>query len=436
MIALQQAFDEYERTKLSRETKRGMRQTALQGFRCGGRAPYGYRLERTAAPRRRPRQGRRGQDPARPRPRPGAGDRRDLPPLGRQGLGLQGDRRPPQPPRRPALPQPRRPQAQRPRRLGQEHHPRDAQATPPTPAAWSGTASTSPPSARPAAPPGCAPRRSGSISEVEHLPLVSDELFAAAQARFRQRGRAATGGATAKRLPVHRHGPLRLRPPAARHVRAQPQAAHLHDLRLRPHLRQGRRRPDRRPRPVALPPRRRPAAARRDVLRRADLRTDAPREARPPAARPPEDDAKQRRHASSGCASRSPTSTTASASRSRRSSDGVEPDLVAERIAKLRESQGERRNRAPRPRTPRRPIRAPPRTCQRCSRASPTSARPCATRPAEIKRQVFDAFGLQIPTTSSTGGSRSRPPSPRRSPTPSRTRKTSRRRSRASLKGT
>ena len=39
MIALQQAFDEYERAKLSRETKRGMRQTALQGFRCGGRAP-------------------------------------------------------------------------------------------------------------------------------------------------------------------------------------------------------------------------------------------------------------------------------------------------------------------------------------------------------------------------------------------------------------
>jgi site-specific DNA recombinase len=50
MIALQQAFDEYERKKLSRETKRGMRQTALQGFRCGGRAPYGYRLETTPHP--------------------------------------------------------------------------------------------------------------------------------------------------------------------------------------------------------------------------------------------------------------------------------------------------------------------------------------------------------------------------------------------------
>ncbi len=50
MIALQQAFDEYERAKLSRETKRGMRQTALQGFRCGGRPPYGYRLERSPHP--------------------------------------------------------------------------------------------------------------------------------------------------------------------------------------------------------------------------------------------------------------------------------------------------------------------------------------------------------------------------------------------------
>jgi site-specific DNA recombinase len=50
LIALQQAFDEYERKKLSRETKRGMRQNALQGFRCGGRAPYGYRFEQSHHP--------------------------------------------------------------------------------------------------------------------------------------------------------------------------------------------------------------------------------------------------------------------------------------------------------------------------------------------------------------------------------------------------
>jgi DNA invertase Pin-like site-specific DNA recombinase len=50
LIALQQAFDEYERKKLSRETKRGMREGALQGFRCGGRPPYGYLAETSPHP--------------------------------------------------------------------------------------------------------------------------------------------------------------------------------------------------------------------------------------------------------------------------------------------------------------------------------------------------------------------------------------------------
>jgi site-specific DNA recombinase len=50
MIAMQQAFDEFERSKLARETKRGMRENALQGFRCGGRAPYGYKLQRSPHP--------------------------------------------------------------------------------------------------------------------------------------------------------------------------------------------------------------------------------------------------------------------------------------------------------------------------------------------------------------------------------------------------
>ncbi len=43
MLVLQQAFDQYERDKLSRETKRGMREASEQGYRAGGRAPYGYR---------------------------------------------------------------------------------------------------------------------------------------------------------------------------------------------------------------------------------------------------------------------------------------------------------------------------------------------------------------------------------------------------------
>ena len=41
-LVIQQAFDQFERDKLSRETKRGMREASEQGFRAGGRAPYGY----------------------------------------------------------------------------------------------------------------------------------------------------------------------------------------------------------------------------------------------------------------------------------------------------------------------------------------------------------------------------------------------------------
>jgi site-specific DNA recombinase len=49
-IGVQQLIDEFERKRLSRETKRGMRENALQGFRNGGRAPYGYRRELEAHP--------------------------------------------------------------------------------------------------------------------------------------------------------------------------------------------------------------------------------------------------------------------------------------------------------------------------------------------------------------------------------------------------
>jgi DNA invertase Pin-like site-specific DNA recombinase len=44
-IGVQQLIDEFERKRLARETKRGMRENALQGFRNGGRAPFGYRRE-------------------------------------------------------------------------------------------------------------------------------------------------------------------------------------------------------------------------------------------------------------------------------------------------------------------------------------------------------------------------------------------------------
>jgi site-specific DNA recombinase len=50
MIGLQQIFDQFERDKLARETKRGMREATEQGLRVGGRAPYGYRRAAEAMP--------------------------------------------------------------------------------------------------------------------------------------------------------------------------------------------------------------------------------------------------------------------------------------------------------------------------------------------------------------------------------------------------
>ncbi len=44
-IGMQQLWDEFERNKLARETKRGMREGTEQGYRMGGRAPYGYKRE-------------------------------------------------------------------------------------------------------------------------------------------------------------------------------------------------------------------------------------------------------------------------------------------------------------------------------------------------------------------------------------------------------
>jgi site-specific DNA recombinase len=50
MIGMQQLWDEFERSKLSRETKRGMREASEQGYRAGGRAPYGYQRVMQAMP--------------------------------------------------------------------------------------------------------------------------------------------------------------------------------------------------------------------------------------------------------------------------------------------------------------------------------------------------------------------------------------------------
>ncbi len=78
IIGMQQLWDEFERNKLSRETKRGMREASEQGYRAGGRAPYGYRRRLHELPEGH--RGDRDKQPrhARARARGGAGRRRDL----------------------------------------------------------------------------------------------------------------------------------------------------------------------------------------------------------------------------------------------------------------------------------------------------------------------------------------------------------------------
>jgi len=63
-----QALDQFEVEKLGRETRRGQTENARQGYRNGGRAPYGYRLEREAHPD--PRRARAGDRKSRLAPDP------------------------------------------------------------------------------------------------------------------------------------------------------------------------------------------------------------------------------------------------------------------------------------------------------------------------------------------------------------------------------
>ena len=119
-----QALDQFEVEKLGREVRRGQTENTRQGYRNGGRAPYGYRLRHEPHPDPPPSPGRGHEVAARRRPRAGAGDRRDVPALPRR-LRLQGDRRPSEPPGRPSSAPPRRLQAQHLRQVVQEHDPRD-----------------------------------------------------------------------------------------------------------------------------------------------------------------------------------------------------------------------------------------------------------------------------------------------------------------------
>lgn len=44
-----EVISEFYNTNLKHETLKGMKENAIQGFHCGGRAPFGYRLARTGA---------------------------------------------------------------------------------------------------------------------------------------------------------------------------------------------------------------------------------------------------------------------------------------------------------------------------------------------------------------------------------------------------
>ncbi len=126
-IGMQQLWDEFERNKLARETKRGMREGTEQGYRMGGRAPYGYRRDAHALP-----EGHRGDTSKQrvkltPEPDEAVVVARDFPSARRPWLQLQGHCRPPEPSRwaTAALPCGSKPQPSR--SLGSEHDPLDAQ---------------------------------------------------------------------------------------------------------------------------------------------------------------------------------------------------------------------------------------------------------------------------------------------------------------------
>ena len=106
---------------------------------------------------------------------------------------------------------------------------------------------------------------------------------------------------------------------------------------------------------------------------------------------------------------------------------GIEPELVGERIAQLRleKEQAEAALRDVAPDT------AEPDADELIAALSrvPDLSQAVRDAPMELKRQVFEAFCLRSATTRWSGASRSRRRSPRPWRRPSRTRKTSRRRS-------
>ena len=147
---------------------------------------------------------------------------------------------------------------------------------------------------------------------------------------------------------------------------------------------------------MALDPRRRPAPTGRAVLRRADLRAHAPGEARPPAARPPEDSRqgqptepqKRLREQVADLDDRIGKQIEAL-------EQGVEPQLVSKRIEKLRRAK-EAAEIDLRALTPASADSEASEDPSALLARIPDLAAALQQAPTELKRQVFEAFGLQI----------------------------------------
>jgi site-specific DNA recombinase len=98
---------------------------------------------------------------------------------------------------------------------------------------------------------------------------------------------------------------------------------------------------------------------------------------------------------SASCATRSPTSTGASGCRSPRLNRGIEPDLVGQRIAELREAKDAAEIEL-RGLTPAAADSGPDEDPAALLARIPSLAHALRQAPPEIKRQVFDAFGLKV----------------------------------------
>jgi DNA invertase Pin-like site-specific DNA recombinase len=145
-VGMQQLWDEFERNKLARETRRGMREGAEQGYRMGGRAPYGYQPELHDLPK-----GHRGADKQRVTLKP---EPNEAPVIAEifhlhadQSWGLKAIANHLNRPGGPPLPRHVDSARNRGGHWARAPYARSC-ATRPTPATSSGTASTSPPPAR------------------------------------------------------------------------------------------------------------------------------------------------------------------------------------------------------------------------------------------------------------------------------------------------